>query len=652
MKENNLSKSRIKELVSLIQYHQNAYYNKEAEITDYEFDQLWNELTILDPDNPVLHMVGEDHESGFGKISHVMFMGSQQKAGNPKEFTDWYKRMVSEKENLFIVQYKMDGLSIELQYENGNFIYAVTRGDGSIGDDVTSNIFRTGCVVPTLKKKGKEGFTGAIRGEVLLSHKMKDNFFPTKENCRNAAVGCLKRKDGEGCEYLHIIVYDAYTSTPSYKWSCEEEKVYWLKSTGYDVVHTDSFADCQSIVNYRNEVNVSRKSYEYDIDGIVVKCNSIDSSDMKRDHPRKQIAFKFVLDEVNSILLDVEWSASGKYRTPVAICNPVKISGTTVQRANLANLGLIRKLNLKIGDTVTLVKGGEIIPKIIGVVKTETNSINKEIVPPEKCEFCGRKLIMEGVHVVCPNLMCSERVAHRILHWIEEQGIKFIGDSTVHKLVDKKLISSIADLYEPGFFDILSNKDIVGKAMARKIIDNINNKRAVSLANFVGGLDIDHIGTRLIQSLVKFGFNTLDKIFDATMGDLCMCVGIDTMLAGHIKKGLIDMEDEIYKILLSGVTIVDENTTGVFTGKTACFTGSFRQYSRGELEDMFKKEGGKLASSISKNSSFLVSNDKGFSSGKTVAAKRFNIPIINEEEFLSQLGKYNQTKNSYERKYA
>jgi DNA ligase (NAD+) len=639
VKNNNLPKARIKELVSLIQYHQNAYYNKEAEITDYEFDQLWNELTILDPNNHILHAIGKDDDLGFKKVTHIMPMGSQNKAGNPKEFIDWYNRMASEKESLFVVQHKLDGLSIELQYENGIFTRAVTRGDGVTGDDVTANIQMTGCVIQKIPKVIKDGvgFTGAIRGEVLLSHKIKDNFFPTAKNCRNAAVGCLKRKDGEGCEYLHIIIYDAYSSIYANTWSSEEEKVYWLKSLGFETVSTETFSRCQDIVNYRNETNIVRKTLDYDIDGIVVKCNTIDPGDMKRDRPKKQIAFKFVLDEINSVLMDVEWSVSGKYRTPVAICKPVKIAGTTVRRANLANLGLIKKLDLKIGDTVTLVKGGEIIPKIIGAVKTETNSINKEIVPPERCEFCGSKLIMEGVHVVCPNLMCSERIAHRILHWINEQNIKYIGDSTVHKLVERSLVSSIADLYDNNFFNILSNKDIVGSTMARKIVDNINNKKILGLANFIGGLDIDHIGTRLIQSLIKFGFDSLDKIIDATMGDLCMCVGIDTLLASHIKKGLIDSEAEIQKILEAGVTIVNENVTGVFSNKTACFTGSFNQYSRSELEGIFKKEGGKLTGSVSKNTSFLVSNNANSTSSKTVAAKRLDIPIINESEFLSYI---------------
>jgi DNA ligase (NAD+) len=623
--------TRIDELVDLITYHQNAYYNGDSKISDAEFDKLWDELSSLDPNNPLLHKIGANN-FGFKKIKHIMPMGSQSKANSPEEFEKWFNKMVKEKEHNFIVQYKMDGLSIELQYKNGIFICAVTRGDGIIGDDVTANIIKTGCIIDKLP----DNFTGAIRGEVLLSHKRKEKYFADKENCRNAANGCLKRKDGEGCEYLHIIAYDAFSCEAEYNWVDEGEKIWWLKKIGYDVVPLKSFTKCQDIINYRNEVNITRSSYNYDIDGLVVKCNNYTIEDLKRDRPKKQIAFKFIPDEIYSVLLDIEWSASGKYRTPVAICKPVRINGTTVQRANLANYGLIKNLNLKIGDTIILTKRGEIIPKITGVVTTEPNTINKEITPPTICEFCGTKLIKEGAHIICSNENCPEQTAHKILKWINEQNIKFIGESTIHKLVDKGLINSIADIYKPDFFTHLKTDDIVGEKMAVKICDNINKTRDITLSNFIGGLDIDHIGTRIIDSLVKFGFDTLNKIMNASMGDLAMCAGINTGLAGHIKKGLMKKATEISE-LLQYVNITNSNVVGIFTGKTACFTGSFGKYSRKELENMFTARGGKIGNKIHSNTEFLVSNTIDSTSSKTLAAKTSGIPIISENQFLELL---------------
>jgi DNA ligase (NAD+) len=610
------------------------YYNGEAEITDLEFDKLWDELKRLDPKNPILAKIGEDNAMGFKKVKHVMPMGSQNKASNPNEFEKWYNQMRKEKENKFIIQYKMDGLSIELQYKNGKFMCAVTRGDGTTGDDVTRNLIKTGQVIETIP----HNFTGAIRGEVLLSHKMKDYFFQDKENCRNAANGCLKRKDGEGCEYLDIIVYDAFSLDDKTKWKNEEEKVYWLKETGYEVVESKTMVQCQDIIDYRNELNVSRTAYKFDIDGIVIKCNTIDNEDMKRDRPKNQIAFKFILEEIHSILLDVEWNASGKYRTPVAICEPVRINGTTVQRASLANYGLIKNLGLKIGDTVILVKRGEIIPKIEGVVRTEANSINKEIVPPTHCEFCGKRLIKDGAHIICPNPNCPEQIAHRIEKWINTQDIKFIGESTIRKLVNKGLISSIADLYKPDFLDLLLTDDSIGKKNAVKICDSINQHRSVSLSNFIGGFDIDHVGTRIVDSLIDNGFDSLDKIINASNADLCMCVGINHVLANHIKNGIFKVSSEMDKVLEQNVIIEDPRKGGLFEGKTACFTGSFMIYPRKELEKIFSSLGGKVSGKVSANTLFLVSNEGASStSNKTQAAIQYNIPIITESYFISMI---------------
>jgi DNA ligase (NAD+) len=625
---------RIKEIESSILYHQNQYYNGDAEITDYEFDKLWDELKELDPKNPILNRIGNDNHQGFKKVKHVMPMGSQNKASNPEEFEKWYNQMSGGKGNKYIVQYKMDGLSIELQYKNGSFIAAVTRGDGVIGDDVTDNLRKTGQIRDTIPGK----FTGAIRGEVLLSHKMKDYFFQDKENCRNAANGCLKRKDGEGCEYLDIIVYDALSINSNIQWKCEEAKVYWLKETGYEVVESKTISQCQDIINYRNELTISRQNYKFDIDGIVVKCNAIDLEDMKRDRPKKQIAFKFVLEEIHSILLDIEWSASGKYRTPVAICEPVRINGTTVRRASLANYGLIKNMNLKIGDTVILVKRGEIIPKIEGVVNTETNKINKEIIPPTLCEFCGKKLKQDGAHIICPNEKCPEQIAHRIEKWINTQDIKFIGESTIRKLVNKKLMYSIADLYKSDFLNILLQDDSVGNKVAVKICESINQHRIISLSSFIGGFDIDHVGTRVIDSLIENGFDTLEKIINASVVDLCACVGIHHILAGHIQNGIYKVMADMENVLEQGVKIENTSKGGIFEGKSACFTGSFIIYPRKELEKIFTSLGGKVSGKISSNTLFLVSNEGNDStSNKTQDALKYRIPVITENEFLAMV---------------
>jgi DNA ligase (NAD+) len=629
---------RIKELEELIKYHQDLYYNGEAEITDQEFDKLWDELKSLDPNNNLLKSIGSDNNGSFQKAKHIMPMGSQSKAASPDEFRKWFNQTSRGKQTKFSVQYKMDGASIELQYSGGKFIKAVTRGDGNVGDDITNNIQKSCRVCPFIDNKDEHPFTGAIRGEVLIDHYTKDALYPDAENCRNLANGVMKRKDGKGCENLSIIVYDAQSAEDIQSWKYESEKLLWLKKSGFTVVENREFTDCEEIITYRNEVNITRSVYEYDIDGVVVKCNEIDMEDLKKDRPKKQIAFKFVLDEVHSTLLDVQWSPSGKIRTPVAVCSPVRIAGTTVKRANLANYGLIKKMGLKIGDKVILVKRGEIIPKIEGVVKTELNKINKNIAPPSKCECCGSALIQEGVNIICPNEKCPETLSHHIQKWISTLDIKYIGNSTIHKLVENNHISNISDLYKPEFYDALVSETNSVK-LSQKIMEEINSHKNVNLEVFVAGFDIDSIGTKIIKSLMGHGFDSLDKLRNAKVQDLSYCSGIGYILADKLLKGLNEAKDVMDEVLKLGVVIKNNVKGGVFEGASACFTGSFNKYSRTELENIFKMEGGKIGSKINKNTSFLVSSDPASRSGKTLAARELNIPIINEQEFLKFINK-------------
>ena len=369
---------RISKLTALIKKYQDSYYNGESEISDQEFDTLWNNLASLDPNNPILHTVGMDSGSAFKKCEHIIHMFSQNKAEDHFAFRKWAK---DHKENSgYIVQNKCDGSSIELQYEKGIFIKAVTRGNGYVGDDVTCNIIKAKGYPKELKDKS---FSGAIRGEVLVFHDTFNKYLKDSKNCRNAANGIMKRKDSENANLLNIVVYDAYNKNKVFK--TEMGKIQWLIDNGFDVVDTKIINDVEDIIKYRDEISISRfTDIPYDIDGIVVKCNNVDFSDIKRDRPLKQIAFKFSLDEQPTIVRNVEWSVSGKTRTPVAICDPVYLCGTTVKRANLVNIGLINTMNLKIGSKVMMVKRGEIIPKIERVLFTPIDAINIEF--PKVCE--------------------------------------------------------------------------------------------------------------------------------------------------------------------------------------------------------------------------------------------------------------------------
>ncbi|MBR7064157.1 MAG: DNA ligase (NAD(+)) LigA, partial [Treponema sp.] len=318
---------RIKMLENLITKYQDSYYNGEAEISDAEFDKLWDELKSLFPESSVLKRIGKDSAS-FEKTKHVMPMGSQEKAANPEQFKEWaYKHFYDE----YLVEYKLDGASLELQYEKGVLKVAVTRGDGSVGDNITSNAKKMSGVLHTLPSN----FTGGVRGEVIMTREIHKQKYRDKANCRNAANGIMKRKDGKGSGDLTFIAYDALSTTSENFFSDEEEKINWLSSSGFNTVPLQICKTIDDVISYRASVMEKRKTLSYDIDGLVVKERVINLDDAARARPDRQIAFKFSLEEAVSILREVEWSISGGTYTPVAIFDPVELAGTTVQRASL-----------------------------------------------------------------------------------------------------------------------------------------------------------------------------------------------------------------------------------------------------------------------------------------------------------------------------
>ncbi len=431
------NQKRVKELSKEILHHNNLYYNNQPEISDADYDILVDELRTLHPDHPTLHLVGHDTSTAFSKVKHLMPMTSQNKASQPSDFEKWTKKM---NYSQLIVQYKLDGISIELQYLNGQFKRGVTRGDGSVGDDITDNVLKMQ-EVPT---KVNPSFSGAVRGEVLLFNSVFREKYSDQKNPRNTAAGIAKRKDGMGCEDLSIIVYDALNLT--HQFLSESDKLGWLKSNGFKVVDTREFTFSSEVTQFRKEVmDTIRNELEYEIDGLVVKGEEIDVEDMKRAKPMKQIAYKFSLDEVITTVVDIEWSSSGYNYTPVAIVEPVEIAGTTVQRANLSNPDQIKLLGLKIGSKVIIVKRGEIVPKIERVILTPEDA--KEITIPTKCVICGSNLQNIGTNVYCVNEHCPNKELHRLRRWITILGIKNFGEKMIEQLYNAGKLKKIVDFY-------------------------------------------------------------------------------------------------------------------------------------------------------------------------------------------------------------
>jgi DNA ligase (NAD+) len=635
---------RRKTLEGLIRKYQKSYYDGEAEIGDGEFDMLWDELRSLDPANPLFASLGADAVDGFPKARHLIPMGSQDKAANPEEFRAWAEKTAlpdAEEARVFMVQYKLDGASLELQYEKGKLRRAVTRGDGIVGDDITPNARRMTGTLPGLA----EPFTGGVRGEVVMTHEIWKEKYGDKANCRNAANGIMRRKDGAGCEDLRLITYDASAEGDDGYFTDEAEKIAWLKKQGFETTVSREFSDPEEVILYRELIARERKNLGVDIDGLVVKDRRTDMADLRRARPEKQIAFKFDLETAFSVLRSVEWSESGATYTPIGVVDPVRIAGTTVQRANLNNPDMIRSLGLMIGSAVSVVKRGEIIPKIEGLapegaVAAEPPPEEKTaILFPVRCSSCETDLVDGGARLYCPNPLCPKRLHHRLEKWAAVLDIRELGEKLIRRLFEAGRLRQIADLYtlEAGELAAL---DRMGQTSAAKVIRHIRAPRALSLAAFVAGFDFDGIGETIMDKVVAAGFDTLEKLRGAAIEELAGVYGLGEISARTIVEGLEETGAEMDRVLAAGVIGIappPPSESRPLRGYSFCFTGELLSMKRKEAEEQIKALGGSAKTSVTKDLSFLVTNDPESGSGKNAKARKLGVAILDEGQFLELL---------------
>ncbi len=654
---------RVAELERLIPYHQDLYYNGDPVISDAQFDALWDELKALAPDSAVLKAIGRDGVinagvmnagvinagvmndgmlDGFPKAKHVLPMGSQEKAADPEEFLAWCEKI---KHPLYIIEDKMDGASIELQYEAGSLVRAITRGDGVIGDDITPNV-RKMRGVPLLL-----GFLwdGAVRGEVLMSKEVHREHFADKANCRNAANGLMKRKDGIGVEHLQVLCYDAaprglfdgeegslFAHEAQPPFDDELNKLEWLRNSGFSVVRYLVCANPYEVIDYRARVMAERDMYPFDIDGLVAKGRIVDPDDMRRARPEKQIAFKFALEEALTTLVDVEWSESGATFTPIGIVEPVRLAGTTVKRANLCNTNTINGMGLRLGSKVIIVKRGEIIPKIEGVVENPPGV--RAIPVPVACS-CGAELVDEGTRLLCPNPSCFKKILHRIEKWLSVLDVRDFGGVIVGKLCAAGRVRGIADLYSLTVEE-LTSFERMGQTLAIKILQNLHARSELTLEEFLAGFDIEGIGMGLAEKAVRAGYDTLEKLRAAEAETLATIDGFGEINAAVLTQGLASLAGDMDAVLSTGGVLIRTAAVseGPLSGLSFCFTGEMAAMKRSRAEALVKSLGGQARSTVAKGLSYLVTNDPLSGSSKNKSALKLGIPIIGEEEFLAMLG--------------
>jgi len=641
---------RIAALEKLIRGYRQSYYGGEAEIPDSEYDLIEGELKALDPGNPLLAEVGHEGSpppggEGGQKIRHLIPMGSQDKAANPEEFRAWAAKTGL---SAFMVQHKLDGASLELQYADGRLAKAVTRGDGIVGEDITANARLMAGVPDALD----EPFSGGVRGEVVMAREVWRARYKDKANCRNAANGIMRRKDGAGCEDLALVAYDATridaAGTASH-FGNEARKLEWLRARGFRVAESTVLADTEEVIAHRDAVAAGRGDLPFDIDGLVVKDVATDLADLRRARPERQIAFKFELEVAFSRLRQVEWSESGATYTPIGVVDPVRIAGTTVRRANLNNPDMIRSLGLKIGSAVSVVKRGEIIPKIEGLAPDGALPLDGTLPPlgggeetpiefPTECSSCGAALVDSGTRLYCPGASCPKRLLHRLEKWVKVLDIREIGDKLLAQIFGSGLARTVADLYslEPA---VLADFERMGELSAAKVVRNIRTQRRLSLAAFVAGFDLEGVAETTMEKVSAAGFDTLEKLRAACAEDLAAIHGLGDITARTIAEGLAETAAEMDAVLAAGpVTIAEPPPASLpFSGLSFCFTGELPSMKRAAAEERIKGLGASARTSVAKGLSYLVAGDPESSSAKNRKARELGVPILGEEGFLAML---------------
>ena len=616
---------------------QDAYYNGDPIMTDEEFDALWDKLQKEQPNSSLFAEIGEDSSVNFSKEEHIMNMGSLEKVNNEKDFKDWWNKRVK---NNAIAQYKMDGISIELQYNKGTLQKAVTRGNGKVGDNITENVLR----MKGFPKEISLKCNVAVRGEIILEKDIfNKKYLPQGyANPRNMASGLAKQKEGKGCEDLKIYFYDLLADNHEKNIGIKEsDKISFLEREGFTEVPTFSVEYPDGVFEIRNELkNTSREELNYDIDGLVIKDDIYNPDDLQRKRPQYQIAFKF--DTVSSAtkIKDVYWSVSGRIITPVALLEPMELEGAVVRRASLANPNRMRELHLRYNDVVLVSRRGQIIPYVESVISSDSSN-NR--IPCFLKVYTDKKGVEwpvkdEGTRLVIEDKSFPEIRLHRIKKWINKLEVKGFGDALLNKLFEENWVKDISDLYMLDLQAYLKSTNL--KKATIKAFDNLYSIKEVPLATFVAGFDIEDVGEKIVALAVKNGYDTLKSLQEAPSAKLAEIDGFGEYRAQKLKDGLEEVRSEMFKTL-NFVKIKNKETkmdTNI-SGKSFCFTGALESMKRAEAQKLVEEMGGSSKSSVSKDLDFLVNNDVESNSSKNKKAKDYGVAIIDEQQFLKMVGK-------------
>jgi DNA ligase (NAD+) len=644
-----------------------VYYDGgDAIMTDAEYDALEDtvqdntaELKRLASKHPVIAKVkaffakvGAKASTKWKKVKHGAPMGSLLKVQTGEEMRKWFVDtagkvasaakqgdLESGYDDQAIVTEKLDGISLSLRYEKGKLKQAITRGDGETGEDITRNVL----LMKGVKEKIKD-FTGYVRAEIVLKKSDHQKHVPEYKNPRNAASGIAKRESDPGpCKYLTVITYQVISDKHNISSKSMELKL--LEALGFLTPFWKPVDGADDIAKiYEGYIRSKRDKLDYEIDGLVVEFNDLAVMEYLGEHdgrPKGARAFKFPHAQQKTKLKEIRWQVGNSGRvTPVAIFEAVDLAGATVTNASLHNVTNIHKLAascpqelLGIGDTILVSRRNDVIPYVEKVISPAQNL---RFTIPKSCPSCDKALKKVGEYLMCPNTKkCPAQQVGAIKRWVAKLDIKEWGDSLIKALCQDGYVKNIADLYRLQAGDLadleLSEKRL-GESNAKKAIKNLHDKMEIRIGDFVGSLGIELCGQSICQILVDAGFDTLEKMEDATVAELEAVPGMGDTKAKSFVKGYKQRVKLIEDLLSVGVKVKGP-VQGKLTGKSFCFTGI---RDKG-LESEIKDAGGAIKGSVGKSLTYLVAKDPKSNSGKAKKAKDYGVEVIGIEEVKAML---------------
>ena len=650
------AKKQIDELVEILNYHSHKYYVlDDPEISDYDYDMMQNKLKELEAQFPQLvrkdsptQRVGGEPVSSFEKVTHTVQMGSLSDVFSFAQVEDFINKTTEAVDSPeYVVEPKIDGLSVSLEYVNGEFSRGSTRGDGFVGEDVTKNL-KTILSIP-MKLKEEIPFL-EVRGEVymprsvflkLVEEQVENDEQPFK-NPRNAAAGSLRQKDSSiaAKRKLDIFVFNVQ-QIEGKKLTSHKQSLDYMRELGFKVVpEYIKVSDFESVRKKIDIIGTNRFELPYDIDGVVIKVDDFNQRETlgsTAKTPRWAVAYKFPPEEKETVLKEIELNVGRTGAiTPVAIFEPIILAGTSVSRATLHNQDFIDEKNISIGDTIVVRKAGDIIPEVLSVSIKSSNG--KSFKLPDKCPVCGTEVVKseDEAAVRCPNVSCPAQIFRSIVHFASKgaMNIEGLGPAIVHTLLDNNLIKTVADLYKITADDLLKLENFKEKS-AGNLIAAIENSKKNTLDRLVFGLGIRNIGQASAKLLCE-KFKTLEGIMNATAEEIAEIEGFGEIMAQSVVSSLKEahMKELVQRLIASGLNTAFESkiSDNRFEGLTFVLTGALPNLKRDEAKAIIESFGGKVSGSVSKKTSYVVAGEEAGS--KLIKAQELGIKIISEEELL------------------